>query len=350
MPEGGVVDVDVHVTLPSVDTIVGYLDPTWREYVEETGFQAPPSPVTLYPPNAPTTIDPRWRTPDGPLPGTTPASIVEHVLEPSGADVAILTCYWGVESIRHPDFAAALARAVNDWLIAEWLDADPRFRMSMVVPAQVADEAAAEIDRIGADPRIVQVLLPVRSSKLYGNRQWHPMFEAMERQGLVAGIHYGGNPEGPPTPTGWPAYFIEDHAGITPIYIAQLASMIGEGLFEKFPGLRASFLESGFAWLGPALWRLDKEWKGLRREVPWVQRPPSETIRERIRFSTQPIDAGPPEAFRKALEWIAAEDLLVYASDFPHGHEGDIDGLLAHFAPADHAKIMSGNARAHYAL
>ena len=39
------------------------------------------------------------------------------------------------------------------------------------------------------------------------------------------------------------------------------------------------------------MWRLDKNWKGLRREVPWVDRLPSEMIRESVRLTAQPLDA-----------------------------------------------------------
>ena len=55
------------------------------------------------------------------------------------------------------------------------------------------------------------------------------------------------------------------------IFQAQLTSLIAEGAFERFPELRVVLLESGFGWLPPLLWRLDKEWKGLRREIPWVK-------------------------------------------------------------------------------
>ena len=58
------------------------------------------------------------------------------------------------------------------------------------------------------------------------------------------------------------------------IFEAQLTSLIAEGAFERFPELRVVLLESGFGWLPPLLWRLDKEWKGLRREIPWVKHAP----------------------------------------------------------------------------
>ena len=46
-----------------------------------------------------------------------------------------------------------------------------------------------------------------------------------------------------------------------------------------------ALLESGFTWLPAHLWRFDKEWRNLRRLVPWVKRPPSEYVREHVRVA-----------------------------------------------------------------
>ena len=91
--------------------------------------------------------------------------------------------------------------------------------------------------------------------RLYGNRLWHPMFEAIARHDLVATIHFGGQADGPPTPTGFPAYFLEEHAGEIQLWLAQLTSIVAEGLLQKFPTLRVALVESGFAWLPPFLWQ-----------------------------------------------------------------------------------------------
>jgi predicted TIM-barrel fold metal-dependent hydrolase len=347
---GDVVDADLHAIVGSVDVLRPYLAPQWVEWIDETGFQAPPWQKSVYPPGAPTTIDPVWRAESDEPPGTTLHSVQRQLLDVLEPRAAVLTCSWGVETIRHPDFAAALAAAVNDWLIAAWLDRDPRLRASIVVPAFVPEEAAREIDRVGGHPGFVQVFLPSRSSRLYGQRPWQPMFDAIERHDLVAGIHYGGTPDAP-GPAGAESWFMEDYvAGHVTAFQAQLASLVVEGLFHRCPTLRVAFLESGFSWLGPLLWRMDREFPGLRREVPWLDRAPSAIVREHIRFSVAPIDAGPPEDFRRAVEWLGSDDLLMFSSDYPHGHERDVSALLDVLPVSAHAKVMAGNALDHYRI
>ncbi|HEX4668448.1 MAG TPA: amidohydrolase family protein [Solirubrobacterales bacterium] len=347
---GRLLDADVHATVPSIEVLKPYLEPYWLEFVNETGFEAPPWTGTFYPPGAETTVAPEWIPGDGRPAASSLDHLRQHILDPCGVERAVLNCYWGIEAVRHPDFALGLARAVNDWLVEEWLERDERLRASLVVPGFVPEEAAAEIDRVGGHPGFVQVLLPVRSSRLYGQRPWHPMFAAIERNDLVAGIHYGGTPDAAPTPTGYPSWFLEEYVGHVQTFQAQLLSLVGEGLFEKFPKLRVSLLESGFTWLGPTLWRMDKEWKGLRRDVPWVKQLPSKTVHEHIKVSVQPLDAGPPEGFRRAVEWLDSDELLMYASDYPHGQGDCISQLLDVLPEAAHAKLMAANAAAQYRL
>jgi predicted TIM-barrel fold metal-dependent hydrolase len=347
---GAIVDTDVHINVPSVQALLPYLEAHWVEYIRETGFTAPPSPATKYPAGAAITCAPQWRLDDG-RPGATELSQLQsQLLDPLGVEIAIVNPYWGIESIRHPDLAAALASAVNDWLIAEWLERDDRLRGSIVVPAYDPVAAAREIDRVGGHPGVVQVFLPVWSPVPYGRRSWHPMLEAICRHDLVAGLHYGGSSEGAPTPNGWPSWYLEEYAGATAVYWAQLLSLLAEGAFAQFPQLRVSLLEGGFAWLPPLLWRTDKEWKGLRREVPWVDRLPSQILREHVMLSSQPLDAGPADEFARLVQWLGAGELLMFATDYPHGHESGA-GPLLDVVPADeHAAVMADNARRHYRL
>ena len=120
------------------------------------------------------------------------------------------------------------------------------------------------------------------------------------------------------------------------VYQSQLMSMIVEGAFDRFPKLRVACLESGFAWLRPFLWRFDKDWKGLRREVPWNTRVPSEYVREHVRFTLQPVD-GPERMVAHMAEQ------LMFSTDYPHWHGDDA-------VPELGRNILSENARGWYRL
>jgi predicted TIM-barrel fold metal-dependent hydrolase len=136
------------------------------------------------------------------------------------------------------------------------------------------------------------------------------------------------------------------------VFATQLTSMVSEGVFDQFPTLRVALLEAGFTWLPAHMWRFDKEWRNLRRLVPWVKRAPSEYIREHVRLSVQPLDAPPdPKTLLQVIDQLGSEDMLLYASDYPHKHAADAESaLLRHLPPAAAQKIRRDNARALYRL
>ena len=71
---------------------------------------------------------------------------------------------------------------------------------------------------------------------------------------------------------GWPSFYIEDHIGPAQSMEANLISMIVEGVFERFPGLRLISAENGFGWAPSLMWRLDNTYALLKSEVPHLTR------------------------------------------------------------------------------
>ena len=298
---GRLVDCDVHLPAPSIESLAPYLGPMWTEFIAERGWRRPANLPFVYPGGLPGHRRTEWQrdkseSVDGEL-----AALREHVLEGLGVRAAVASCYFALDSLRHPDWAAAVASAVNDWVAAEWLGADPRLRAAIMLPANDPKAMAAEIDRLGGTPGFVEILLPVRSGRLYGERIWYPVWEAACRHELVVGLHWGGTTEGAPSTTGWPSWYVEEYAAEVQVYAAQITSLVAGGVFQEFPDIRVSVLEGGFLWLPAWMWRMNKEWKGLRREIPWVDRLPSELIREHMRFSLAPLDLGPPEEIELLL-------------------------------------------------
>ncbi len=100
------------------------------------------------------------------------------------------------------------------------------------------------------------------------------------------------------------------------------------------------------------MWRIDKEWKGLRHNTPWGKRPPSDYMREHIRLTTQPLDAPPEgEALRQIIEQLDSEEMLLLASDYPHWHyDAPVEALPVQLEESLLKKILVENARAWYRL
>lgn len=346
---GSIIDVDVHANVPNIQTLYPYLNELWVDWIEERGWKGPMHWMGHYPPASERACRKEWRPADE-FPASNVDLLRRHILDPWRVDYAIVNCYYGLEGLRHPDWAAALVSAVNDWLIDQWLSKDSRLRATLMIPARDPEAMIKEIRRVGDHPGFVQVLFPARSDSLWGQRIYHDVFAEIARRDLVVGLHYGGTTEGPPSSTGYPAWQAEEYAAEWQAFATQLTSLVSEGVFTKFPELRVSVLEGGFLWVPVWGWRMNKEWKGLRREVPWLSRAPLDIIRDHFRFSTAPADSGPPELMKKAVGWLGSDDLLMFATDYPHRHDDDIAALLGILSPEARRKLMSETAREWYRL
>ncbi len=342
-----VIDCDIHNSVPSIEALFPYLEERWRDYVVEHGVTS--LEPNYYPAGAPLSARPGSR-PDGDPPGSDLDLLRRQLLDPWGVERAVLNCMYGVQLIHNEDWAAAMARAVNDWQAAEWLEKEPRLRASIVVASRNPELAAEEVERLGDHSGFVQVLLLARTEMPLGKRHYWPIYEAAERNGLMVCVHAGGSPGNPITPVGWPSHYIEDYVSIAQAFQSQLVSLVSEGVFAKFPGLKVVLAEGGFTWLPSLMWRLDKNWKGIRREVPWVDRLPSEIVHEHVRLTIQPLDEAPdPGHLLQTIEQIGSDEVLMFSTDYPHWHFDEPEEALPKGLPADvEKKILADNARALY--
>ncbi len=314
-----IVDCDCHHAWHEIDDIFPYLP---RQYVEQIRDFGPMLPRLSYT-NVPNILGYRADLAVTPETNFAEFTVQEH-LDPYQIDVAVLTgsSVYGVVGISDVDYASALARAFNDWTIDTWVSVDPRYRMTLAVCPNDPAQAAEEIRRLGDHPAVVAVMLPAGARHPYGNRFYHPIYEAAAEHGLVMMTHFGGEGAGvtnPPTAAGYPSYYLEMRMARPQIAQAHVVSLVCEGVFEKFPSLRWLFIEVDTWWIPGLLWHFDADWKALRDTTPWVKRLPSDYIREHVRVGTQPLEQPPRrEDMGTFLDWAHAEEMLVYASDFPH--------------------------------
>jgi predicted TIM-barrel fold metal-dependent hydrolase len=332
LPFKGAIDCDIHPAQPGMDELMPFLPDFWRDQFENRHIDRLAFTMTSYPPNSPLSGRPDWRTPDG-KPGGGLDLIRKNLLEPFGLRFAICNMLHGAIALYNEDMAAAIVSAVNDWTAKNLLDPEPRLRASILLPMHNPETAVTEIERLAHDRRFVQVLVPAMGDMLLGKRIYWPVYEAAERHGLPVCVHAGSTYRWSPTPSGWPSHRVEDYVVQSAAFENQVVSFLAEGVFQKYPKLKLVCAESGFTWLPNLLWRTSKEWRGIRPEVPWIDRDPAEIVEEHVRLTLQPVDAPKedPAILARVFDHIGSDRFLLFSTDYPHwqfdGEEALPEGL-----------------------
>ncbi|WP_274651330.1 amidohydrolase family protein [Paenibacillus humicola] len=342
----GIIDCDVHVYPKSRDELNLYLPQPWRDWYRPLSraygnIQGNRKDAT---------------PPGGGGAGTDPDFLREQLIDEYGVDFAILLPRAMLNNLPDPDMASAVAAAYNDWLADTWLgkyNHDGRFKGSIYVATQDPEGAAREIERWAGHPHFIQVMTDSGARAPFGQRPYYPIYEACQKYGLPFAIHPGTDGMGinhQPTP-GHPTRYIEFHTCLSLAFQAHLVSFLTEGVFVKFPGFRVVLVEGGVSWLPPLMWRLDAEYRGLRYEVPWLEKRPSEFLRDHVRITSQPIERPDDDKYLLAmLEAMDAENILMFASDYPHW---DFDSPRRAFPKLPEAlqrRIFFENAKSFYKL
>ena len=310
------IDCDIHPSVPDIKTLLPYMSEFWQESFVLRGLDG--FDMMSYPPNAPISSRPDWRVP-GKRAGADLAALQSQALDAFGIGLAICNPLTGGQIAVSETMGAAICSAVNDWVTEHWLNKDSRLRASIVIPAQSPHLAVEEIERRAGDKRFVQILMPVACEMMLGRSYYWPIYEAALKYNLPIGLHAGSMYRYAPTSTGWPSHYLHDYIAHYQTFEDQILSLITNGVLIKHPELRFVLIESGVTWLPSFIWRAIKTWRGVRPEVPWVNRSPADIVRENFRLTAQPFDA-PADAtiVARLIDQIDSDEMLLFASDYPH--------------------------------
>lgn len=274
-------------------------------------------------------------------------------LERGRLDVAVLfpTGSLGAGWLREPDFAAARMAAYNDWLFDTYLQADSRFKGMALLPVQDPPQAARELRRCVEHLGMLGGMLP-EGPYLFGKPEFDMVYAEAQRLGVPLAIHGSGRISG-----SYDEFLFDNLAqvhslGHAFLQMKQFVSIVLSGVPEKFPDLKLAFLEAGCGWTTYMLDRMDERYH-LRGHVdaPLLTKSPSEYLESgNIFISCEAEERLLPETLR-----ILGDDVIVYASDFPHWDAefpGNIQHLLARedLTESQRAKVAGLNAKRLYGL
>lgn len=360
MQRPALIDSDIHHHWKSDNQILAYLPKRWRDIVSSpNGWKSPLEPPAIWVPH---TFGFRNRLdtfpPDGSPPGSDYETLKKQYLDPFNVKKAILSFDIGANGgLANPSLAREVVRAANDWNRDTWLTIDDdRVASVILVPAQEPEEAAKEIRRVAGHPKLLEILLVANPlGKPFGHPLYHPIYEAAAEVGLPIGLHAGGENGGGAAATtagGIPNSRLEYHTLVPQPMQHHMASFITHGVFEKFPSLHLLMIEAGVAWLPWVVSKLDAAYSSLRQESDWVRKLPSEYVREHIRITSQPLELSPRrQDLIDVLETFdGIEDIVCFASDYPHWDADDPTSIVSRLPKSWHAKLFHNNAAKLYGL
>ncbi len=256
--------------------------------------------------------------------GFDPASTLA-AMDIEGIDVAVMYGTRGRQILMHddlaPDYAAALARAYNNWA-HEYCQSHPE---RLKFAAQVAmhdiglavEEARRCVDELCA-VAIIGTPNPVNGLHLH-DEAVEPLWNELERLNVPIGFHPTGNSSLRDDVgrrfVGHNNYQPIAHAARGPMELMMaMASMTTGGVLERHPKLRCAFLEGTAGWLGWWLWRLDDHWEkfgpGCEQQLSML---PSEYFKRQCYIALDVDEEPAVEVIRQ----IGAE-YFVCSTDYPH--------------------------------
>lgn len=273
-----------------------------------------------------------------------------QVLEDEGIDAAVLYPSVGMMFglIEHPDIAAAMCRAYNEWL-ASYCAADPNRLIGVaLLPQHDPRLAARELERAVTEHRFVGGVM--RPNKIGGRTVDHPDFDTLwgtaQDLDVPVGFHEaylsGIDTVGLDRQTTYAGSHIVSHV------FEQMSAMVGitvAGVFQRFPNLRIGFLEAGCGWA-----------------PTWADR-----IEEHFELAPEDFPGGDPKGVLSSRSWLTFEieepgvrstleqgwaGNVMFASDYPH-FDAVFPGAVKQvrergLTPEQERKILGDNALGYY--
>jgi len=230
------------------------------------------------------------------------------------------------------DLAYAAARAHNRGII-EFCSVDPRLLPACYVPlVDPARSVAAVDDAISAGAAAILIASGCPANFSPSHVDLFAVWARIEEAGIPVVFHVGGTGElidpnyfnnGLPIPHdfhgGDENFRSVDYMGIPGPPAQTLATMIFDGIFERFPKLRVGVIEQGAIWVPSWMRQMESAFEAFARHEERLQAlsmRPSDYVRRQIRFTPYPTeDVG----------WIieqAGPELVMFSSDYPHVEGG----------------------------
>ena len=276
-------------------------------------------------------------------------------LDAEGIDYQVLYPTLGLlweGEVQDPQLAAALCRAYNTWAFEVSAGHRDRLFPSAHISLREPALAVQEIQRVAKlGARSIMIGSAPINGKSFGHPDYDPLWATAQDCNIAVSIHPAGNKEYLGS-----AWYKNRNPGFMFISMniiqdprMSLSTMVYDGVFERFPKLRAATVESMGSWVGEWIERFDYRYQYMRH-TSQMKRPIREYLARNIW-----INADPSEKLLPYIVQFAGDEKFFVGSDYPHA-EGftkpveTMRELLSALPTQSVDKILGANAAAFYGI
>ena len=250
-----------------------------------------------------------------------PAARIED-MDHEGVDVNLtLPSGWFGTWTAGDDVAleAAMYRVYHRWM-ADYCGAFPD-RLGGVILASARDVAGSldEIRRWSASRWAWGVMVYAPAGMPLDHPDIEPLWAAAAEHDLSVVLHTFTvmPPYAPGGEDTWDNLWLQRSAAHPWCGMRNMAALIGSGAMDRHPTLRMGTLEAGHGWLPFWMARIDEHAETIKAALPELKGKPSEYVLSGRYFQSIEIPEG--ARLTNAVADLVGDDLLMYASDYPHG-------------------------------
>ncbi|HEY3118524.1 MAG TPA: amidohydrolase family protein [Chloroflexota bacterium] len=253
-------------------------------------------------------------------------------------------------ALKDVGFEGALHRAYHRYMTTYCSESEGRLRWAATATLRDVAASVSEVTHWAErDQNMVGVLVPPScpDGRLLDNPNLHPLYERCQDLDLPILVH--GGVLRPPYTAGATELnnsgfllraVYQPWAGMTAV-----GALIGGGVFDLFPKLRAGVFETGAGWMPWLIEQLDDGYGSRPSLVPNLRREPTEILEDGRLFHA----VEPGERYLKHCVEALGEDVWLFSTDYPHTGSPWPDGVShitdrAELSESAKTKMLGSNA------
>jgi predicted TIM-barrel fold metal-dependent hydrolase len=237
-------------------------------------------------------------------------------------------------------------RAYNDFVLEEWIPADPERLVGLgILPLWDVAAAAEEVRRIAAAGMRAIAFSENPTSlglpSVYTDH-WEPIWRAAAETGLVVCLHIGSSSKLIKSSDDAPTCSVLPYVGANSMIAC--TDWMFSGILDRHPQIRVAFSEGGAGWVPYLLEQAEHIFHNYRVQIPG-RRPPREVFAQHMHVCFMRDDTA-----MRSLD-VIGEDNIMWESDYPHDSgsfptsRAVLEATLTDVPDAIARKIGESNAR-----